>query len=59
MPLRVANVEFQRLSGLEDIRPHDFRRTGRTHIPALGILDSVPEALLNHVKGEIEGTYNL
>lgn len=58
-PLRLANVEFRRLSGLENIRPHDFRRTGRTHIPALGVLDSVAEALLNHVKGEIEGTYNL
>jgi integrase len=60
-PLRLANVEFQRLSGLglENIRPYDFRRTGRTHIPALGVLDSVAEALLKHVKGEIEGTYNL
>ncbi len=58
-PLRVANAEFRRLSGLENIRPHDFRRTGRTHLPALGVLDSVAEALLNHVKGEIEGTYNL
>jgi integrase len=58
-PLRLANVEFRRLSGLENIRPHDFRRTGRTHIPALGVPDSVAEALLNHVKGEIEGTYNL
>jgi integrase len=58
-PLRLANVEFRRLSGLENIRPHDFRRTGRTHIPALGVPESVAEALLNHVKGEIEGTYNL
>jgi len=58
-PLRLANAEFRRLSGLENIRPHDFRRTGRTHLPALGVLDSVAEALLNHVKGEIEGTYNL
>jgi hypothetical protein len=38
--------------------PTISRRTGRTHIPALGVLDSVAEALLNHVKGEIE-TYNL
>ena len=58
-PLRLANAEFRRLSGLKNIRPHDFRRTGRTHLPALGVLDSVAEALLNHVKGDIEGTYNL
>jgi hypothetical protein len=29
------------------------------HIPALGVPESVAEALLNHVKGDIEGTYNL
>jgi integrase len=58
-PLRDANSEFRRLSGLENVRPHDFRRTGRTHIPALGVAESVAEALLNHVKDEVEGTYNL
>lgn len=57
--LRIANAEFRRLSGLENIRPHDFRRTGRTHIPALGIAESVAEALLNHVKDDLTGTYNL
>lgn len=58
-PLREANVEFRRLSGLANVRPHDFRRTGRTHVPALGVAESVAEALLNHVKGDLEGTYNL
>ena len=58
-PLRKANEEFRRLSGLENVRPHDFRRTGRTHIPALGVAECVAEALLNHVKDDIEGTYNL
>jgi len=57
--LRNANAEFRRLSKLENIRPHDFRRTGRTHLPALGVPESVSEALLNHVKDELEGTYNL
>lgn len=57
--LRDSNAEFRRLSRLENIRPHDFRRTGRTHLPALGIPESVAEALLNHVKDELEGTYNL
>ncbi len=58
-PLRDANGAFRRLSDLENIRPHDFRRTGRPHSPALGIPESVAEALLNHVKDEIEGTYDL
>jgi integrase len=58
-PLKAANAEFRRLTGLDNIRPHDLRRTGRTHIPALGVAECVAEALLNHAKGEIEGTYNL
>jgi integrase len=58
-PLKAANVEFRRLSGLHNVRPHDLRRTGRTHVAALGVPEAVAEALLNHVKGEIEGTYNL
>jgi integrase len=57
--LRGANAEFRALSELKNVRPHDWRRTGRTHLPALGVLEAVSEALLNHSKGEIEGTYNL
>jgi hypothetical protein len=44
---------------LADIRPHDFRRTARTHFPVLGVSEAVAEALLNYAKGEIEATYNL
>jgi len=44
---------------LQDIRPHDLRRTGRTHVSGLGIRDEVGEALLNHAKEAIRGTYNL
>jgi integrase len=44
---------------LADFRPHDFRRTARTHFSALGVSEAVAEALLNHAKGEIEATYNL
>ncbi|HEV7506785.1 MAG TPA: integrase arm-type DNA-binding domain-containing protein [Thermoanaerobaculia bacterium] len=57
--LQDANAEFRALSELKNVRPHDWRRTGRTHLPSLGVLDSVSEALLNHSKSEIEGTYNL
>jgi integrase len=57
--LKQANAEFRRLSELKNVRPHDWRRTGRTHLPALGVSEAVAEAILNHAKGEIEGTYNL
>ncbi|HEV7515182.1 MAG TPA: tyrosine-type recombinase/integrase [Thermoanaerobaculia bacterium] len=57
--MQSANRELRVLSGLADIRPHDFRRTARTHFSALGVAEAVAEALLNHAKGEIEATYNL
>jgi len=57
--LKEANRELRTLSGLADIRPHDFRRTARTHFSALGVNEAVAESLLNHAKGEIEATYNL
>jgi integrase len=57
--MRTANRELRALCGLADIRPHDFRRTARTHFSALGVAEVVAESLLNHAKGEIEATYNL
>jgi integrase len=57
--LKESNKAIRSLLGLEDIRPHDLRRTGRTHLPSLGVSEKVAEACLNHVPGEIEGTYNL
>ena len=54
-----ANREIRELTGLENYRPHDNRRTARTHFEILGIRSEVAEALLNHQKGEIEGTYAL
>jgi integrase len=54
-----ANREIRELTGLENYRPHDNRRTARTHFEILGIRAEVGEALLNHQKGEIEGTYAL
>jgi len=57
--LKKANQQLRALSGLADIRPHDFRRTARTHFSALGVAEAVAESLLNHAKGEIEATYNL
>jgi integrase len=57
--LRETNKKLRQLSGLDDIRPHDFRRTGRTHLAAMGVRDEVAEAMLNHAKEGINGTYNL
>ena len=37
--------ELRRLTGLADFRPHDFRRTARTHFSALGVSEAVAEAL--------------
>ncbi len=59
LPLKEANRELRDFSGLPDIRPHDFRRTARTHFSALGVSEAVAESLLNHAKGKIEATYNL
>jgi integrase len=57
--LKDANRELRELTGLQDIRPHDLRRTGRTHVSGLGVRDEVGEALLNHAKETVNGTYNL
>jgi hypothetical protein len=44
---------------LENIRPHDWRRTGRTHVSSLGTREEVAEAALNHCKEDLKRTYNL
>ncbi|HEX9941611.1 MAG TPA: tyrosine-type recombinase/integrase [Thermoanaerobaculia bacterium] len=58
-PLKNANRQLRELTALQDIRPHDFRRTGRTHISGLGVRDEVAESLLNHAKEQVNRTYNL
>lgn len=57
--LKRANAEIREITGIQDYRPHDNRRTMRTHIEALGVRPEVGEALLNHQKGDVEGTYAL
>lgn len=58
-PLRESNADLRIISGLPDIRPYDWRRTGRTHLSSLGIRDEVAEAVLNHAKEDLKQTYNL
>jgi integrase len=57
--LKKANKELKEKTGLENFRPHDCRRTMRSHIESLGVRREIGEALLNHAKGEVEGTYAL
>lgn len=38
--------------------PHDFRRTARTHLEALGVAPHVAERCLNHKIKGVEGIYN-
>jgi len=37
---------------------HDFRRTARTHLAALGVTPYVAERCLNHAVKGVEGIYN-
>jgi integrase len=40
-------------------RLHDLRRTMRTGLARIGIMDRVAERALNHILGGVEGTYNV
>ncbi|MBL8486233.1 MAG: tyrosine-type recombinase/integrase [Rhodocyclaceae bacterium] len=44
--------------GLEPFTVHDFRRTARTHLAALGVPDHVAERVLNHKLKGVTGVYN-
>lgn len=46
------------LSDCELFTIHDFRRTARTHLEALGTLPHVAERCLNHKVKGVEGIYN-
>lgn len=43
---------------MESFCVHDFRRTARTHLAALGVDTHIAERCLNHKIRGIEGTYN-
>ena len=47
------------LSALKDVRPHDWRRTGRTHLSSLDVREEVAEAAMNHCKEDLKRTYDL
>ncbi|WP_145585596.1 tyrosine-type recombinase/integrase [Yersinia kristensenii] len=57
LPVALAKVRAE-MPDVENITIHDFRRTARTHLAALGVDPVVAERCLNHrIKG-VEGIYN-
>jgi len=46
------------LADMPNFTIHDFRRTARTHLAALGVDPYVAERCLNHKLKGVEGTYN-
>ena len=57
--LNVALAKVKPLMpGIEPFCVHDFRRTARTHLAALGVDSHIAERCLNHKIRGIEGIYN-
>lgn len=57
--LNVALAKLKPLmAGIEPFCIHDFRRTARTHLAALGVDAHIAERCLNHKLRGIEGIYN-
>jgi len=50
--------KVRQLSGIPDFRPHDLRRTARTHVSMLGFSDEIGEVMLNHSKKGVAAVYN-
>jgi len=46
------------MPGVETFTIHDFRRTARTHLAALGVDPHIAERCLNHKLKGVEGIYN-
>ena len=44
--------------GMKPWSPHDLRRTARTNMARVGVLDEVGEEVVNHTKPGVVGVYN-
>jgi integrase len=53
-----AKVRIDRLSGVEDWKIHDLRRTMRTHLSALPVQDLVRELVIAHAKPGLHRVYD-
>jgi len=57
--LNVALAKIKpNMPGVEPFCIHDFRRTARTHLAALGVESHIAERCLNHKIKGVEGIYN-
>lgn len=57
LPVALAKVRLE-MPVVPNSTIHDFRRTGRTHLAALGVDAIVAERCLNHRSKGVEGIYN-
>ncbi|EDW1241170.1 tyrosine-type recombinase/integrase [Salmonella enterica subsp. enterica] len=57
LPVALAKVRRE-MSSVQTFTVHDFRRTARTHLAALGVDPVVAERCLNHRIRGVEGIYN-
>ncbi|MGL4856091.1 tyrosine-type recombinase/integrase [Plesiomonas sp.] len=57
LPVALAKVRRE-MPGIPNFTIHDFRRTARTHLAALGVDPVVAERCLNHRIRGVEGIYN-
>lgn len=53
------NCDEKNKLGIPFFRPHDLRRTANTHMARLKVPLEHREAILNHARGTLDGTYNL
>ena len=62
-PIRIFSIvsEIARFAdtGIDAFRPHDLRRTLRSHLAGLGIQPHIAELCLNHSLGTIVQTYDV
>jgi hypothetical protein len=57
-PARCAGEGSPEMPDVPNFTIHDFRRTARTHLAALGVDPVVAERCLNHKIKGVEGIYN-
>lgn len=57
-PLIVSTPDKPLDGGMGNFTIHDFRRTARTHLSALGVIPHIAERCLNHKIDGVEGIYD-
>jgi len=55
---RKIKARKDRYFGMKPWSPHDLRRTARTNMARVGVLDEVGEEVVNHTKPGVVGVYN-